>query len=219
MPDTDLQTLVGENKDIRNQLRELARLQDADTARIAAAATVAEKEQKDRKDAQEAGLATLLTHQVAEAEERSKRQGLLNKLLGALVVVATSAAGGGAYLFTRAPDKEDAVIQSAPVVEAIEVEADETAERMDELEDRAEWLYRQNLQRIVQQSDATEYIADKIDAIGPRQADPDNDRYVAPPPSVRDAKKLSDKIKKQARDDEETIFDTQTELKNPFERH
>lgn len=178
------------------EIRELKELQAELARRHAEQTAAAEAEKKQEREAaakkHDDAFSQLLQLQVQEAQAKQKRDAMLNKLLAALLAVATSGGGAGIYLASQKPTEEERQREAAPVTEAVAKESNEVEARVQDAEKKIERLGEIAVEQQVQLSDGVQYIGDKIDAAHPRQRGD-----VEQPDSVKAAKRKADKIKQR----------------------
>jgi hypothetical protein len=178
------------------EIRQLKELQAEIAKRHAEQRAADEAEKKSARDAiakkQNDAFSQLLQLQVQEAQSKQKRDAMLNKLLAALLAVATSGGGAGIYLASQKPTEEERAREAAPVTEAVAKESNEVEARVEKNAKKIERLGEIAVEQQVQLSDGVQYIGSKIDAAHPRQR---ND--VEQPDSVKAAKRKADKIKQR----------------------
>lgn len=178
------------------EIRELREVQAALERRRAHERAQEERKKKIEREAiarkQDDAFSKLLQLQVQEAEAKSKRDALMNKLLAALLAIATSGGGAGIYLAAQKPTEEDRKREAAPVVESVAKETAEVERRVAKAEKKIERLGEIAVEQQVQLSDGVQYIGAKIDAAHPRQRN-----EVDQPDSVKAAKRKADKIKQR----------------------
>jgi hypothetical protein len=178
------------------EIRQLKELQAEIAKRHAEQRAADEAEKKSAREAiarkQDDAFSKLLSLQVQEAEAKAKRDAMMNKLLAALLAIATSGGGAGIYLASQKPTDEDRKREAAPVVESFAKEADEVERRVEKNAKKIERLGEIAVEQQVQLSDGVQYIGDKIDAAHPRQRGD-----VEEPDSVKAAKRKAEKIKKR----------------------
>jgi hypothetical protein len=178
------------------EIRELKDLQANLERRRAEERMEQEAEKKRERESiakkQDDAFGRLLDLQVQEAQAKAKRDAMMNKLLAALLAIATSGGFGGFYLATQKPTDEEREREAAPVVETVAKKSNEVEARVEKAEKKIERLGEIAVEQQVQLSDGVQYIGDKIDAAHPRQRD-----EVAEPDSVKAAKRKADKFKQR----------------------
>jgi hypothetical protein len=195
------------------EIRELKELQAEMERRRAEERAAEELSKKQEREAiarkQDDAFSRLLDLQVQEAQAKAKRDAMMNKLLAALLAIATSGGGAGIYLASQKPTEEDRAREAAPVTDVVEQQSNEVEARVEDAEKKIERLGAIAVEQQVQLSDGVQYIGDKIDAAHPRQRDD-----VQQPDSVKAAKRKAEKIKQ--RKGAEALFKDTSDPTDPF---
>lgn len=211
MADTNIDTLVKDNGQFRRQLAELAELQSREKARQEAEAEKLRKETAAAKAAQESAMAQLLQLQVADAEMKAKRDKMMNRLLSALLGVATVGSGGGIWAAVRDPTPEVVKEATEPVKQAIDQKLDQIDRRSSTNVDKVNRLRDEIQDQQIQMSDGFDVTFKKIDALESRKKSASS---VPIPNSLTDGKTKADAIRSARAKD--NANKTEEQLADPF---